>query len=87
MNLKMDCTLCIQPKVWDIVFHLSERLNVQVFATTHSRDCVQSFDSAWNNYPSLGAFFRLEAKDHLIKVTEYTFETLTDAIDMDVEVR
>ncbi|MDF5714481.1 MAG: AAA family ATPase [Rhizonema sp. NSF051] len=76
----------IQPKVWDIIFRLSERLNVQVFATTHSRDCVEGFDSAWNNYPSLGAFLRLEAKEN-VKVTEYTSETLTDAIDMNVEVR
>lgn len=77
----------VQPKVWDIVFQLSERLNVQVFATTHSRDCIEGFDSAWNKYPMLGAFFRLDAKDSQIKATEYTSETLTDAIDMDVEVR
>lgn len=77
----------VQPKVWDIVFQLSERLNVQVFATTHSRDCIEGFDHAWNNHPVLGAFFRLDAKDEFIKATEYTSETLTDAIDMDVEVR
>jgi AAA15 family ATPase/GTPase len=77
----------VQPKVWDIVFNLSERLNVQVFATTHSRDCVNGFDSAWNKYPSLGTFFRLEAKDNLIKVTEYTSETLTDSLETDVEIR
>ncbi len=77
----------VQPSVWDIVFQLAERLNVQVFATTHSRDCVQGFDSIWTKYPELGAFFRLDAKDGNIKSTEYTLETLTDAIDMDVEVR
>lgn len=77
----------IQPKVWEIVFYLADRLNVQVFATTHSRDCVEAFDRIWNQNPSLGAFLRLEAKDNRIKVTEYTPETLTDAIEMDVEVR
>jgi AAA15 family ATPase/GTPase len=77
----------VQPKVWDIVFQLAENLNIQVFATTHSRDCIEGFDSVWNKYPELGAFFRLDAKDGLIKATEYTSETLTDAIDMDVEVR
>lgn len=66
----------VQPKVWDIVFQLSEKLNVQVFATTHSRDCIEGFERAWNNYPTLGAFFRLDAKDAFIKATEYTFETL-----------
>lgn len=77
----------VQPKVWDIVFQLSERLNVQVFATTHSRDCIKGFYQAWNNYPTLGAFFRLDAKNESIKATEYTSESLSDSIDMDVEVR
>ena len=77
----------IQPKVWNIIFRLSDKLNVQVFATTHSRDCIRGFDSNWNQYPELGAFFRLDVKDELIRATEYTAETLTDAIDMDVEVR
>lgn len=77
----------VQPKVWDIVFQLSEKLNVQVFATTHSRDCIEGFDNAWKKYPALGAFFRLDSKNGFIKATEYTSETLTDSIDMDVEVR
>ncbi|MBD2312280.1 AAA family ATPase [Desertifilum sp. FACHB-1129] len=77
----------VQPLVWEIVFQLSEKLNVQVFATTHSRDCIEGFDKAWNKYPELGAFFRLDVKGNSIKATEYTSETLTDAIDMDVEVR
>lgn len=77
----------IQPKIWDIVFQLSERLNVQVFATTHSRDCIKGFYEAWNNYPTLGSFFRLDEKNESIKATEYTSESLSDSIDMDVEVR
>jgi AAA15 family ATPase/GTPase len=77
----------VQPKVWHIIFQLSEKLNVQVFATTHSRDCIRGFNSSWNQYPEIGAFFRLDVKDDLIRATEYTSETLTDAIDMDVEVR
>ncbi|AFZ14157.1 hypothetical protein Cri9333_3326 [Crinalium epipsammum PCC 9333] len=77
----------VQPKVWDIIFQLSEKLNVQVFATTHSRDCIKGFDQIWNKYPTLGTFFRLDAKGDFIKAIEYTSETLTDAIDMDVEVR
>jgi len=77
----------VQPKVWDIVFQLSEKLNVQVFATTHSSVCIKGVDSAWNKYPALGAFLRLDVKEGLIKATEYTSETLADAIEMDVEVR
>lgn len=77
----------VQPKVWDVVFQLADRLNVQVFATTHSRDCIRAFDEAWNKYPQSGAFFRLDARPEGVKITEYNAETLTDAIETDVEVR
>ncbi|MFP4007585.1 MAG: AAA family ATPase [Spirulinaceae cyanobacterium] len=77
----------VQPKVWDIVFKLSQKLNVQVFATTHSRDCIAGFDWAWNQYPEMGSFFRLDEKQGVIKATEYTSETLTDSLDMAVEIR
>ena len=77
----------VQPKVWDIIFQLAERLNVQIFATTHSRDCVQAFEQIWNKYPESGAFFRLDEKNSKIKATEYTLETLADSLEMDVDVR
>lgn len=77
----------VQPKIWSVVFQVAEKLNVQVFATTHSRDCIAGFDKAWNTYPELGAFLRLDLKDGTVKATEYTSETLNDAIEMDVEVR
>ena len=77
----------VQPKVWDIIFQLAERLNVQIFATTHSRDCVQAFEQIWNKYPKGGAFFRLDEKNGKIKATEYELETLADSLEMDVEVR
>ena len=34
----------IQPKAWEVIFHMAEQLNVQVFATTHSADAVRSFE-------------------------------------------
>jgi len=78
----------VQPKVWDIVFRLANDLNVQVFATTHSRDCVDGYQQAWKEHGELGAFFRLNAKkDGEITVTSYSSETLSDALETDVEVR
>jgi AAA15 family ATPase/GTPase len=41
----------IQPEVWNLLFCLSEQLNIQVFATTHSRDCIASFASTWQKNP------------------------------------
>lgn len=33
----------VQEKVWGLLFELAERFNVQVFATTHSNDCIRAF--------------------------------------------
>lgn len=33
----------VQLKLWKIIFELAEKLNVQVFVTTHSNDCIGSF--------------------------------------------
>jgi len=35
-----------QPDLWRLIFQVARRLNVQVFATTHSWDCVQAFQQA-----------------------------------------
>ncbi len=77
----------VQPKVWEIVFNLAEKLNVQVFATTHSRDCVASFGNVWKSNEEDGAFFRINNIDEKTYVTPYTSETLSDALDTDVETR
>lgn len=36
----------IQPDLWRLIFQVARRLNVQVFATTHSWDCIESFQKA-----------------------------------------
>lgn len=33
----------VQKQAWETVFHLAKKLNIQVFATTHSWDCIESF--------------------------------------------
>ena len=78
----------VQPKVWDMVFRLATYLNVQIFATTHSSDCINAYQQAWRRREELGAFFRLNAKPNSdISVTRYSCETLSDALETDVEVR
>jgi predicted ATPase len=78
----------VQEKVWATVFRLAESLNVQVFASTHSRDCVRAFQQAWADHPKSGAFFRLENDgEGNITAQPYSLERLTDAEDVDAEVR
>jgi len=33
----------VQEKIWGLIFEMAEKLNFQVFATTHSWDCIESF--------------------------------------------
>jgi predicted ATP-dependent endonuclease of OLD family len=78
----------VQPKIWKTVFQLAERLNVQVFASTHSRDCIAGFEVAWQEQESLGAFFRLNVNQGgSVTATPYSCETLSDALETDVEIR
>ncbi len=41
----------VQEKLWDIIFYLAERLNIQVFATTHSNDTIKAFGEVVNSKP------------------------------------
>ena len=78
----------IQPQVWSTVFKLAARLNVQVFATTHSRDCVEAFHSAWKDDPECGALYRLSLdQSGEIRPVAYDLETLGDSVATRVEVR
>lgn len=78
----------VQPKVWEMVFRLAETLQVQIFASTHSQDCIRGFESAWSNKESQGSFFRLQpSQNKSVSITYYNRETLSDALETDVEVR
>jgi hypothetical protein len=36
----------VQPDLWRVIFDTAQRLNIQVFATTHSYDCIRGFKQA-----------------------------------------
>ncbi len=77
----------VQAAVWNLVFRLSKHLNVQVFASTHSRDCIEGFEKAWAKDESEASFTRLQKINGEAVVREYTFDLLKDSIETDVEVR
>ena len=77
----------VQEEVWEKLFVLAEKLNVQVFATTHSRDCVQAFSEVWNTQADQGAYFRLFQGEDQIRVQEYDAELLADSFTYDAETR
>lgn len=36
----------LSDELWKNILRLSKKLNVQVFATTHSKECIESFNRA-----------------------------------------
>lgn len=82
-----------QTGVWRFVFALAEELDVQVFATTHSWDCVESFAQiAAQNEEIDGVLFRVgrsaraSNKDEVIAV-EYDRQELATLTAAHVELR
>lgn len=75
--------------MWNLVFKTAEKLNIQVFATTHSLDCIDAFGEAINIQKNrdIGKLFRLERRGGKIETVEYNAEDLTVAIQQEIEVR
>lgn len=76
-------------KMWRLVLETARRLDVQVFATTHSWDALAAFQEALAeaNAEEEGTVFRLERKDDQINTVAYTGEDLKVAVEHDIEVR
>lgn len=47
-------------QLWEAISRFAEELNVQVFATTHSKDCIEAFERSYRNPKFDAAFYRLE---------------------------
>ena len=79
----------VQEQLWDIIFKLSSELNIQVFATTHSNDCISAFSKILNKeeYKSLGKYIRLDCIDGVIKEVSFSPEELNIADEQQIEIR
>lgn len=79
----------VQEKLWEIVFDLSKKLNVQVFATTHSEDCIAAFSAVTNSkkYKNLGTLIKLEKINKEIKVVDFQSDELRIANENDIDLR
>lgn len=77
----------VLPDVWKLIFKTAKDLNVQVFATTHSKDCVEAFAAAAEASPEVGMLIRLEWQGEKIIAKTINEERLELAVNHDVEVR
>ena len=77
----------ILPEVWRAVFTVARKLNVQVFATTHSWDCIEAFQKAGAEVPGEGALLKLSVKDQNIIPTVFKQSELDIATRDQIELR
>ena len=78
-----------QLDMWRLVLKTSQDLDVQVFATTHSWDCIAAFKEALQELEdqSIAKLFRLDSKYGKLRAVEYDAEEIRIAVDQGIEVR
>ncbi|MDD5708694.1 MAG: AAA family ATPase [Kiritimatiellae bacterium] len=77
----------VQLDAWRAVFNLSHRLGIQVFATSHSWDSVESFQKAAAEVTGAGVLIRLSRKGDDIVPTVFAENELAIATRDRIEVR
>ena len=73
--------------VWRLIFEAAARLDVQVFATTHSWDCIEAFQLAAAGHPAEGVLVRLQRVEGAISAEVFTEEELSIITRESIEVR
>lgn len=75
-------------EIWKVISNLSTKYNCQVFATTHSYECVEKACESFKDFPDSFQYVRM-AKDKNGEITPkvFEYETLKSAIENDLEVR
>jgi predicted ATPase len=83
----------VQEKIWALLFELANKLDIQVFATTHSWDCIESFAKVAIDRKDIegvlfrvGKSVRVSDKDRII-ATVFDEDQLFNITQSDVEVR
>lgn len=76
-------------KTWETILKLSKELNVQVFATTHSKECIEAYTRAAQKLEDRDiAFIRLSRlNDGEIKASTLDYELLENSMEQNHEVR
>ncbi|MEI6068025.1 MAG: AAA family ATPase [Methylococcaceae bacterium] len=83
----------VQEKIWALLFEMAEKLDIQVFATTHSWDCIESFSKVAIDRKDIdGVLFRVgksvrDSDRGRVIATVFDEEALYSITQSDVEVR
>ena len=77
----------IQADVWKLIIRVARKLDVQVFATTHSWDAVKAFQEATSESPGEDSLVRLARRRERAFATAYSEENVEIAVRQNIEVR
>lgn len=78
--------------LWDAIFSFAKTNNVQLIATTHSKECIKALNSSYsklfkNTKSDELRLYRIEKTDAEYRVVKYNHKTLEASINSDWEVR
>jgi len=78
----------VQADIWRLILRNAGRLGVQVFATTHSWDCILAFQQACEEFPEgNGIATRLEFRRGRIAASQFDQNDLKIAAREHIEIR
>lgn len=78
----------VLPTIWRGLFHAAEEVDVQIFATTHSWECVLAADQATREEPNYDLnLIRLDRMDDNIKATIIDRDAINTAKELHWEMR
>lgn len=78
----------LQSQFWSLVLRASEMHNIQVLATTHSKDCIDGFADAALANPNVDAsLVRIGRRNGKLRAVEYSKGQLEVAAEQNIEVR
>ncbi|MFQ6120357.1 MAG: ATP/GTP-binding protein [Methanosarcinales archaeon] len=79
-----------QEILWNAIFKSAKEFNVQIFATTHSMECVEAFSSSYSKISQNNddiRLYRIERKDDDFRAVSYDHRTLEASLESEWEVR
>ncbi len=81
-----------QEILWRAIFEAAKEHNVQIFATTHSIECIKAFSSIYSDHNLEQnndniRLFRIEKKNDIYKIVSYNNRILAASLESGWEVR
>lgn len=78
----------VMPEVWQFVVKVARRLSVQVFASTHSNDCLKSFHTGTRGNDDIdGVAIRIERRDGEFNAEVFDENRLSVIVKEGIEIR